>query len=280
MYVDWEDVLKNTLKAVFLMVICICSILGFGYFGASAEDVGVEFFFACASFLGLVVSGFILVRKGIFLVADIRDEFMLDNGDAFGIVESFIFSFSVLCTLILWKPKHIDVINDKFLSLFNLKMPHIPIDNILFWLFLLITIGLTVFQLIKAKLYFFITYFFMFICGLTLVCSLMSAIILIFLAVRLTIKVAIGLFVCFLVYCYFSSASSSGSKSTYSTESQGNLASFYYTGNDESNEYRCTDCGGYVVLTDSKGNTVNVYRTSDGYREVLRDDNGKLYYPK
>lgn len=61
------------------------------------------------------------------------------------------------------------------------------------------------------------------------------------------------------------------------------LAAFYYKGNDEFDEWSCTDCGSYIVLRGtgagtSGGETIYAYRHGSG--NVLCDDSGNLYYPK
>lgn len=74
------------------------------------------------------------------------------------------------------------------------------------------------------------------------------------------------------------------SASSSSTEQEiEQLASVYYKGNDEFDEWSCSDCGSYIVLTgigagSSRGETIYVHRHGSG--NVLCDDSGNLYYPK
>lgn len=68
--------------------------------------------------------------------------------------------------------------------------------------------------------------------------------------------------------------------STTTTES---LATIYYKGTNEADEWSCKDCGNYAVLTGtgagtSRGETVHVRRHGNG--NILCDDAGNLYYPK
>lgn len=68
--------------------------------------------------------------------------------------------------------------------------------------------------------------------------------------------------------------------STTTTES---LATIYYKGTNEADEWSCKDCGNYAVLTGtgagtSRGETVTVHR--HGNDNILCDDAGNLYYPK
>lgn len=79
-------------------------------------------------------------------------------------------------------------------------------------------------------------------------------------------------------------ANMAGNVSSGSMEQESEpLAAIYYKGNDEFDEWSCTDCGSYIVLRGtgagtSSGETIYAHRHGSG--NILCDDSGNLYYPK
>ena len=221
MILSWKGIFKNSLAILGLVALWLGLLYGLNIL---EKSFGGTWYFTVLNvlvFIGFVAASVALAYYGIFCAANIRDEFYSDGGDVFGLIESLALTLSLFFALLIYRPEIIDFMNNRILVYFfsDFRIPRVAPAGLLRWILLgffgVVFVGLSIYQLIKAKQYFIITYVCMHLCGLTLSFCLVSAITLIVLAVSFTVMLLIGVVVCVFIFSVIGGLGETSAGETY-----------------------------------------------------------------